>query len=473
MLANKQALLDDESLERLFPILASLNTLFKVVVITLIWLVTLGSLLVISSFPNLAFASDNGILTTIIPSTINELQQAGKLKITTRLAPTSLVVPQQQVDLYIQISTDTWFAGGSHISAFDVDDTIVLRRKKLANNYTDRIDGKTWSVQEWQLTLYPQAVGAITVPKIAVTVNVADKPGSSIKGTLYTQAQHFTVAFPNKALANANHYIAAPKVTFRQKITPGKGSELHIGDAVTRTLTINATDSSAMLFPDFPISKSDILYGYRGPVESEDRQNRGDFSASKVYQQTYIVQQSGEVTLPELSFYWWNTNDEELTTLTAKALSWQVTHTPLSFVKAYWLYGLLLLGLLALTMKFVFFACKRIKKQLFPLAILFAHTVINKQYARAEQYLYWRNSDKNKRVTYNPSLRLLDDSLDDLTHELKDNKSLNRNQGQTKENLFDRWQQGFNRSNTESGQSVKTRRFYIMFWRFISNKSVK
>lgn len=472
MLANKRAQIDDESLERLFPILASLNTLLKVVVITFVWLNLLGSLLVISSFSNFAFANDGAVSTTT-PSTINELQQAGKLKITTRLAPVNEVVPLQQVDLYIQISTDTWFAGGSHISAFDVDDTIVLRRKKLANNYTDRIDGKTWSVQEWQLTLYPQAVGAITVPRIAVTVNVADKPGSSIKGTLYTQPQHFTVILPDERLANTNHYIAAPKVTFRQKITPENASELHIGDAITRTLTINATDSSAMLFPDFPLSKSEILYGYRGPVESEDRQNRGDFSASKVYQQTYIVQQSGEVTLPELSFYWWNTKDKELTTLTAKALAWQVTHTPLSFVKAYWLYGLLLIVLLILLVKLAVFTRERINKQRFPVAILFAHTLINKQYAAAEQYLYWRNSDKNKRMTYKPSLRLLDDSFGDLPPVLKENKLLKSHQRQTKENLLNRWQLGFSKPNTESGRSVQTRRFYIMFWRFISNKNAK
>ena len=473
MLAYKRTQIDDESLERLFPIFASLKTLFKVVAITFVWLVILGSLFLISGFSNLAFASNDGTVTVKTPSSIDELQLAGKLKIATRLAPTNVVVPQQQVDLYIQISTDTWFAGGSHISAFDVDDTIVLRRKKLANNYTDRIDGKTWSVQEWQLTLYPQTVGAITVPKIAVTVNVADKPGSSIKGTLYTQPQHFTVVLSDERLANTNHYIAAPKVTIEQKVTPENGSELNIGDAITRTLTINATDSSTMLFPDFPLSKSEMLYGYRGPVESEDSQNRGDFSASKVYQQTYIVQKSGEVNLPELSFYWWNTKDEELTVLTAKGLSWHVTHTPLSFVKAYWLYGLLLLVLLSITVKSVVLASKRIKKQLFPAVILFAHSLINKHYARAEQYLYWRNSDKNKRTTYNPRLRLLNGSLDDLTHGLNENKSLKINYGLTKESLFDCWQRGFNKPNTESGQSVKTRRFYIMFWRFISNKSVK
>lgn len=467
MLTNERAQIDEESLERLFPILSSLNRLFKVISITLVWLLLLVVLFVLTSFSNLAFASDDGTITTVPPSSINELRQAGKLTISTRLAPLKVVAPQQQVDLYIQIATDTWFAGGTHISAFDVEDTIVLRRKKLANNYTNRVDGKTWSVQEWQLTLYPQKVGAITVPKIAVTVNVADKPGSNVKGTLYTQPQQFAVALPDEMLVNTNHYIASPEVTFKQKITPENGSELHIGDAITRTLTINATDSSAMLFPDFPLSKSEMLYGYRGPVESIDNQNRGDFSASKVYQQTYIVQNSGEVNLPELSFYWWNTKDEELTVLTAEALSWQVTHTPLSFVNAYWLYGLMLLVLLALTVIGGISSRKRIQKQQFPVAILFACTVINKQFARTEQYLYWRNSDKNKRATYKPNLRLLDDSI----HREKENEFLKINQGQTNENLLNRWQRGFSNPDTESGESLRTRRFYFMFWRFISNNS--
>ncbi|MEZ9821841.1 hypothetical protein AB4238_14670 [Shewanella sp. 10N.286.45.A1] len=467
MLANKRAQFDDGSLERLFPILTSLKTLIKVVVITLVWLAILGGLLVISRFPNLAFASDDGTVTAITPSSVNELQQAEKLKITTRLAPVKAVSPQQQVDLYIQISTDTWFAGGSHISAFDVEDTVVLRRKKLANNYTERVDGKTWSVQEWQLTLYPQAIGVITVPKIAVTVNVADKPGSSVKGTLYTQPQHFTVLLPDERLANTNHYIAAPKVTFEQKMTPENGSELHIGDAITRTLTIKATDSSAMLFPDFPLAESEMLYGYRGPVESRDNHHRGDFSANKVYQQIYVVQQSGTVNLPELSLYWWNTKDEELTVLTAKALSWQVTHTPLSFVKAFWLYGLLLLVVLALTVKGGIWTIKRIQKQQCPVAILFVYSLITKQYARAEQYLYWRNSDKNKSVIYTHSLRLLGDSAQGLKKDVRGLQSQER----AKDMLLNRWQQGFAQKNDKDRRTAKTRRFYLMFWRSIPNRS--
>ena len=466
MLANNDAnAVDIEPLERLFPIAASLRVLAKVTVMTTVWLLTMTLLLLVSSAFNRAVASQPQL------HSMAQLQQAGRVVITSRLTPIEAVVPLQQVDLYIKISTDTWFAGGTHINAFDVEDTIVLRRKKLASNTTERKDGKTWAVQEWQLTLYPQSVGLIAVPKIAVSVNIADKPGANIKGTLYTQPQSFVVKSSAELLATKGNYIAAPEVTFKQTVTPAVGSELHIGDAVTRTLTIYATDSSAMLFPDFPLYRADMLHGYQGPSESKDKQNRGEFSAKRVYQQTYIVQQSGVLNLPELGFYWWDTATQQVTELNAAGLQWQVLHTPLSFVKAYWWYGVLLLSLLAATVYSLVWLHKRINKQQLPVLMLFSHALLNKRFHRVEQYLYWHHHAKNNEVTFKAKQGLLASAQHkaatvDACQAASEAISTEPLLRLSRTGLVSRWQQRFSQNNPAAESTM----FYLLFWRFISNK---
>ncbi|MCL1048942.1 BatD family protein [Shewanella abyssi] len=483
MLANKHVqFLSNEPLDSLFPITASLRSLVKIVAIASAWLLLIAAMFVSSSVFNFSWASSamdesQNVQLVVAPSTVNELQQAGKLKVKTRLSPTTVVSPQQQVDLYIQIWTDTWFGGGAQIATFDVKDTIVLRRKKLANNSTERINGTTWSVQEWQLTLYPQSTGLFTVPVIAVAVNIADTPSSTIKGTLYTEAQTFKVALPDERLSTTANWIAAPKVTFEQKLTPKLGTQLKIGDAITRTLTIKATESSAMLFPDFPLYQTEMLQGYLGPVNSEDRQYRGDFSASKIYQQTYIVQQSGEVSLPELSFYWWNTDAQKLVELKAEGQSWSISHTPLSFIKAYWAAGLLLFTLLAVLVYSLRWVKQRFNRQQLPVIVLFMFSLLQKRCRRVEQYLYWHNTNKNHRPTFNAEVSLLCQSEQSLDVNSKINSATSKVKDSVRSDLteallFSRWQQRFSQQQQakDKGKGRLTRSSYLKFWRMLSNK---
>ncbi|QQX78366.1 BatD family protein [Shewanella sp. KX20019] len=472
----------NEPLDSLFPITASLRSLIKVVAMTSAWLLVIVALFVSSSVFNFSWASsvideNQHGQPVAAPSSVSELQQAGKLTVKTRLSATTVVSPHQQVDLYIQIWTDTWFGGGAQIATFDVKDTIVLRRKKLANNSTERINGTTWSVQEWQLTLYPQSPGLFTVPVIAVAVNIADKPGSTIKGTVYTEAQSFEVALPDERLSATPNWIAAPKVTFEQKLTPKIGTQLKIGDAITRTLTIKATDSSAMLFPDFPLYQTEMLQGYLGPVESEDRQYRGDFSASKIYQQTYIVQQSGELSLSELSFYWWNTDAKKLVELKVKGQSWSISHTPLSFIIAYWAEGLLLTTLLTVFVFLLRWLYQGYKQQQLPVIVLFMFSLLQKRWRRVEQYLYWHNTDRNHRPTFNSEVNLFCQSEQRLEVNSKINSATSKAKGSVRSALaeallFSRWQQRFSQQQQakDKGKGGLTRPSYLKFWRMLSNK---
>ncbi|WP_392340070.1 hypothetical protein [Moritella marina] len=294
-------------------------------------------------------------------TTVQDLLQQNKLQIKAWIAPSSENIdgtlnalnmigsefaPRQQVDLYIQVKTDRWFAAGTYISPFSVDNSLVLQRNKLANNYAQRENGITWSIQEWQLTLYPQLSGEYIVPAIPVSVSIASAPGEKVTGHLLTTPLSFNVALPDARLSQDVNWVTAPELTFSQVWNIEPDSELKVGDAITRTVTIAGRDTSIMQLPDFAPFQSDRVQSYRDKGNARDSEDRDGFYASKTIMHTYIIQKNGQLDLPVLNLLWWNTATQTLQPLILPGGQWLVQHTPASFVRAYqmWILSYLIIG---------------------------------------------------------------------------------------------------------------------------------
>ncbi|MDX2321619.1 MAG: hypothetical protein QNK26_13615, partial [Moritella sp.] len=302
-----------------------------------------------------------GIVNVAQATTVQDLLQQNKLQIKAWIEPASENIdgslnsastlsagfaPRQQVDLYIQVKTDRWFAAGTYISPFSVDNSLVLQRNKLANNYAQREKGITWSIQEWQLTLYPQLSGEYIVPAIPVSVSIASATGKKVTGHLLTTPLSFNVALPDARLSQDVNWVAAPELTFSQVWNIEPDSELKVGDAITRTVTIAGRDTSIMLLPDFAPFQSEHVQSYRDKDNAQDSQNRDGFYAYKSITHTYIIQKNGQLDLPALSLLWWNTETQTLQPLAVPSGQWLVQHTPASFVRAYqmWILSCLIIG---------------------------------------------------------------------------------------------------------------------------------
>ncbi|MBE7215941.1 BatD family protein [Shewanella benthica] len=322
--------------------------------------------------------------------TIQALQANQRVEISSWIEQKGDVAPGEQLDLYIKVATDHWFSGGTFISAFDIPNTLVMRRKKLANNYTERRNGQTWSIQEWQLSLYPQATGEYQIPAIPVTLHVVDKPGQNVSGTLLTQPIKFTVSLPTAQMTSDRQWISAPALTLEQSWSVEPERPLNVGDAITRTITMTGEDTTAMLFPEFPLATSDKLQSYQGAGAVKDSQNRGDFYATKTWEQTYIVQTNGEIELPEVSVLWWNTQSKQFTELELSSANWQVSHTPQSFIKAYaWVLIVILaigFGLVKLLTEFIV----RYQRESLPTWVMFVIANLAGKQPRINQYIYRR-----------------------------------------------------------------------------------
>lgn len=250
---------------------------------------------------------------------LKALLESGQLTVTGWLEPANDAVVSQQVLLNIEVATTTWFAGGTKIGLFDIDDVVVLRREKFANNSTKREAGQTWVVQVWTIALYPQRAARFTVPEIELTLSIADGNGGEIEGTTNTLPVSFSAVIP-KSLAEQKQWVATSSLRVEQSVNRDIEA-LRVGDAIVRTIEIKADDIAAMMLPTVTAREYDGLAVYEKLPKVEDSVNRGSYLAARTQELTYVAENQGEYIIPEQQFYWWDTTNssvqvEELPKLT-------------------------------------------------------------------------------------------------------------------------------------------------------------
>ncbi|MDH5905782.1 BatD family protein [Vibrio splendidus] len=241
----------------------------------------------------------------------------------------------EQVILNIEVATPRWLTGGTRIGSIEIPNVIAKQRNQLATNYTERVNGTTWSRQRWEVTLYPMTSGEFVIPTVPVRIQVSAPDGSNVGGTLYTQPIKFEASLPSGLLDNESPWFSATEVDIEQQ-WQRSSENLKVGDAITRTVTIKAKDSLSVLLPDVLNNESTQQYqAYPQPNRLDDTQDRGNYRSSRIEETVYVIQQGGEFTLPEFSFQWWDSKNQRLETVVVKGNVFEAKHTVQSFIKAY------------------------------------------------------------------------------------------------------------------------------------------
>ena len=247
-----------------------------------------------------------------IGKTVGVLERAGQLQISSSLLPPEHIVAGQKVELVIDIATDRWFAGGTRLRLPEVAGLVILQTNDFASNSTEQRQGQTWVTQRWTLDVYPQRSGAFSIPPVSATVAVNDESDGVVRGTLYSPAVHFQASLPAD-LDSAQHWVASPTFSVTQRFDKELDT-LQPGDAILRVVTFEATDVMAMMLPSLDTDKGAGLVAYpRAPVLTNNS-NRGTTTAKRIDSITYIAESAGQYLLPAESYYWWDTQAQELRT---------------------------------------------------------------------------------------------------------------------------------------------------------------
>lgn len=243
-------------------------------------------------------------------TTLQELVEKDQLRLGSWLSPDSDIVPGQEVQLTIEISTRRWFAGGTHIKLPEVARLVVLQRDQFATNLSRREAADTWVIQRWHLEYYPQRAGEFKIPPIKLELAVNDSRAGIVKGELTTQALSFTAAVP-ASLQAIDSWVATPDLNIKQTLDPAP-QQLKPGDAFTREVIFNASNLPSMMLPSLADRSPPGLSAYPETPVLTDRSNRGEAIAQRSERIVYLVESAGQYLLPEQTFYWWDTANQQL-----------------------------------------------------------------------------------------------------------------------------------------------------------------
>jgi hypothetical protein len=257
-------------------------------------------------------------------------------------------VAHEQVLVNIAVMTDTWFTKGTRIHRFEIDNAMVLTNSMSTMNSTERLNGKVYSTQHWQVEAYPLKGGKFKVPSITIDVVTKGERGSSPQ-TLMTEALDFEVE-TNNALLKLEHSSLQPGSTLVghnaqlleewtiTKQSAEQNTDLQIGDSIERKVTLSAEDTVSMLLPSVVEALSENNTDFISfPIldKTQDEIVRGLRLATKTQTATYVVKQAGQVTLPAITLMWWDTHKQAIQVLKLPEKTWQVSHTLASFWDMY------------------------------------------------------------------------------------------------------------------------------------------
>ena len=103
-----------------------------------------------------------------------------------------------------------------------------------------------------------------------------------------------------------------------------------MGDSITRTVTIQAAETPAMLLPPVTFPALDGLAVYPAQPALQDKtEGRTDaLTATRTDSATYILQRPGDYVLPAIDVRWWNAGEGRVETAHVDAVTMQVAPNP-------------------------------------------------------------------------------------------------------------------------------------------------
>jgi hypothetical protein len=256
-------------------------------------------------------------------SSVAQLLAAGRLQIDSNLDPAVNIVPGQRVKLTLEIATDSWFTGGTHIGIPEIPGLVILQTEQFASNASETRNGQTWVIQRWTLDVFPQRVGDFTIDALPLRLQVNDGEGGEAKGEVRSPAVQFSVVLPD-SLATAEQWVAAPGFTVTQNFDRAL-DDLAVGDAFEQEVRFEATDVLAMMLPTYEPERQPGLAAYPVPPVLDNSNNRGLSMASRTARISYVVEQPGEYRLGAREYLWWNTARGKLELLSLPETRIEVT----------------------------------------------------------------------------------------------------------------------------------------------------
>ncbi|WP_019895049.1 BatD family protein [Hydrogenovibrio halophilus] len=190
--------------------------------------------------------------------------------------------------------------------------------------YQKQIGPHRYQVYEWTWVFYPQKSGQYTLPPQGFDGRIQYRGQLRL---VQDRTQPITMevkpvpdAFPSDA-----PWLPAREVNLKQ--TFEKLSKAAVGDTLTRKITLQANGLLASQLPEIQTTSSEGLSLYPKKPSLDNQAHRQSVVSERQQTIETIARQAGKQHFEALTLHWWNTQTDQLETLTLPSRTFAVSET--------------------------------------------------------------------------------------------------------------------------------------------------
>ncbi|AMO57053.1 BatD family protein [Endozoicomonas montiporae] len=235
---------------------------------------------------------------------------------------------QQQVVLTLRVFYRVNLYDDSRLSPLNIDGAIVQQLGDT-RKYETIIDGKRYGVFELKFAIHPQKAGLMEIPELTFNGTMAERndPFGSIfsmssgKPVVARSAAITLNVQPQPASYSGRAWLPASDLSLNESWSQNL-DEVHVGDAITRTITVEAEGLTSAQLPVIPKPRLEHANLYPDQSKTEDTPTENGIIGKRMDAVAIIPTQPGEMTLPALRYSWFDvtSNQEKVAELPAKTI---------------------------------------------------------------------------------------------------------------------------------------------------------
>jgi len=215
----------------------------------------------------------------------------------------------QSVTLTLEVLVPTWMPSPPVLPDLEQPDLLVRQPPRAGSPISRKIDGETWSGISRRYLLIPLKSGRFDLPAAELELTWADpETRAPITQKLSVSLLSLTATVPADA-QDLNPPLLAQDIQLEQVIEGGP--ELQVGDPITRTVTAQITGTSPILMPLLlrDLEDQSALRAYPGEAKTSEDIQRSTLSGSRIETVTYLAQNGGKITLPDIEIHWFDLDE--------------------------------------------------------------------------------------------------------------------------------------------------------------------
>ncbi|MDK4742517.1 BatD family protein [Rhizobium sp. CNPSo 3464] len=237
------------------------------------------------------------------------------------------IVPGQQVHVIVDVFVPDFFTSPPQFPLFDLPNAVVTLANERPQNLLQTIDGVQYSGIRRTYAVVPEVLGTFTLPSVPIELGYSED-GRRVKGTVQLPSIGFNVI--GSASGQQTPAFAARQIALTQSFDRNP-SQLKVGDAIVRTVTVFGEDTQAMMIPQVVIGEAAGLRQYQKPPQIADNIVSGNTTGSRRIETiVYTADKAGTFRIPAVSYPWFDVDAHQARTTTLPTVAVTVIDAPAS-----------------------------------------------------------------------------------------------------------------------------------------------